>query len=49
MEYMLAKDQVEKERMRKIKELDKKRRTDMLVLLSGCKQAGFNAEKQLQR
>ena len=45
MECMLAKDQVKKEIMIKITELDKKRRVDMLVLLGLCRQAGFNAGK----
>jgi hypothetical protein len=49
MEYMLAKAQVEKERMSKIAQLDKKRRVDMLVLLGGCTQLGFNTGKPPQR
>lgn len=49
MEYMLAKSQVEKERTSKIAQLDKKRRADMLVLLGGCTQSGFNTGKPVQR
>ncbi|EMS54124.1 hypothetical protein TRIUR3_24945 [Triticum urartu] len=45
MECMLAKDQVKKEIMIRITELDKKRRVDMLVLLGLCRQADFNAGK----
>lgn len=49
MEYMLAKAQMEKERMSKIAQLDKKRRADMLVLLGGCRQSGTNTGKPPQR
>lgn len=42
---MAAKEQVEKERLRKIKELDKKRKGDLFVLLGGPGKPSFLTEK----
>ncbi|KAI5012130.1 hypothetical protein ZWY2020_024264 [Hordeum vulgare] len=47
MEYMIAKDQVEKERMSKISQLEKKSRADMLLLLAGSQRSSLDVAANL--